>query len=228
MKAGIFMAIWTKIIGSTVGTLLGALLRVAGGYFWNKSQSLTAEGMPDKELAFLHRIFGLSPEVFAHIFIDRSRRSPNFNSRRDTPIDMVVIHCTNMDSWDSAIARLCDPVSEVSSHYVIAQDGRIFGLIDEAKRAWHAGVAEWQGQSHINDRSLGIELDYPGHRAGLQPYPEAQIFALIALLRDIRVRHDIPAQNVLGHEDVAPGRKVDPGENFPWQRLIEAGVAARG
>ena len=161
------------------------------------------------------------------VFVDFSTSSPNYNDRRGADIDMVVLHYTDMANCHEAIARLCDPKSEVSSHYVIRKDGKIFGLVNEKFRAWHAGVALWQGASNINDRSIGIELDYPGHQAGLPPYPKQQIAALIALLHEILPRHQIPPERVVGHEDVAPERKIDPGENFPWQYLIKAGVAKR-
>lgn len=163
------------------------------------------------------------------VFVDRQYRSENFNTRRNgaASIDMVLLHYTDLDTLEEAIARLCDPEAKVSAHYVVAKDGRIFGLVDEDHRAWHAGVACWQGETDINGCAIGIELDYPGHRVGLPPYPEEQIRSLIALLQQILPRYTIPLDRVLGHEDVAPERKIDPGENFPWQRLVHAGVAER-
>ncbi len=161
------------------------------------------------------------------VSVDFAYSSPNFNDRRGADIDMVVLHYTDMASCDAAIARLCDPASEVSCHYLIRKDGVIFGLVSEEFRAWHAGVASWQGASNINDRSIGIELDYPGHQAGLPPYPDQQITVLVDLLRDIIPRYQIPLDRILGHEDIAPERKIDPGENFPWSRLVQADVAVR-
>ena len=159
--------------------------------------------------------------------INRQHCSPNSNGRGGASIDTVILHYTDMDDCTAALERLCDPASEVSSHYVISREGEVFQLVDEGRRAWHAGVAHWQGSDRINDRSIGIELDYPGHRAGLPSYPEAQIEALLLLLEDIQSRHVIPADRVLGHEDVAPDRKRDPGPMFPWSRLQARGLAIR-
>lgn len=152
-------------------------------------------------------------------------RSANFNSREGQAVDMVIIHYTGMQSAEAALERLCDPASEVSAHYVIDEDGTIYGLVDEADRAWHAGVSEWQGATNINSRSIGIELVNPGYEHGYREFPPVQIDALIALLKDILARHRIPLPRVLGHSDVAPGRKQDPGHLFPWDRLAAAGVA---
>ncbi|MEQ8603600.1 MAG: N-acetylmuramoyl-L-alanine amidase [Marivibrio sp.] len=156
--------------------------------------------------------------------------SPNFGDRRPlpdgspAPIDMLVLHYTDMESADASLARLTDPAAEVSAHYLIDEDGAVHRLVDEEKRAWHAGLAHWRGTADVNSRSIGIELQNPGHSLGYRPFPEAQIAALIALARDILARRPIPARNVLGHSDVAPDRKVDPGELLPWARLAAAGV----
>lgn len=152
------------------------------------------------------------------------RPSPNHDTRGDASIDMLVLHYTGMASAEAALERLCDPAAKVSSHYLIDEDGVIFSLVPEAQRAWHAGVAHWAGANDINARSIGIELVNPGHEFGYRAFPEAQISALITLCHSILVRHPIPSARVLGHSDVAPARKEDPGELFPWARLAKAGV----
>ncbi len=147
--------------------------------------------------------------------------SPNFEARRADVIDMLVLHYTGMADGASALARLCDAEAKVSAHYLIEEDGRIFTLVEESRRAWHAGASSWRGESDINSRSIGIELVNPGHEFGYRPFPPAQIAALIDLATDIIGRHPIPARNVVGHSDVAPSRKQDPGELFPWRDLAE-------
>ncbi len=151
-------------------------------------------------------------------------RSPNFNDRDGVAIDMLVIHYTGMRSGEEALERLCDHKAEVSAHYMITREGEVLMLVDEAKRAWHAGVASWRGQSNINSRSIGIELVNPGHEFGYQDFPHAQMEPLIDLCQGILARHDIPPRNVVGHSDVAPVRKQDPGERFDWRRMAEAGI----
>jgi N-acetylmuramoyl-L-alanine amidase len=148
--------------------------------------------------------------------------SPNFDART-TPPDMVVIHYTGMPTGEAALARLCDPAAKVSAHYLIEEDGRVFALVPEARRAWHAGVSFWKSATDINACSIGIELVNPGHEWGYRAFPEAQIAALIGLLGDIRGRWSVADARILGHSDVAPARKEDPGELFPWKRLAEAG-----
>jgi len=151
--------------------------------------------------------------------------SPNQEPRpQGTVIDMLVIHYTGMQTGRAALERMCDPEAKVSAHYMIEEDGRLFQLVPEEARAWHAGVSYWRGNRDINSRSIGIELVNPGHEFGYRPFPEAQMAALIALAQGILGRHAIPARNVVGHADVAPTRKQDPGELFDWQRLAEAGV----
>ncbi len=150
--------------------------------------------------------------------------SPNFDAR-GTNISMVVLHYTGMKTGQAALDRLRDPDAKVSAHYLIEEDGTLFRLVHEAERAWHAGVAQWQGRSDVNAMSVGIEIVNPGHEFGYRDFPAAQIDALIPLLRDILRRHDIPAERVVGHSDVAPDRKDDPGELFPWGRLAEEGLA---
>lgn len=142
--------------------------------------------------------------------------SPNFNERR--PI-YVVLHHTSNDTVDRALRTLTDPVREVSAHYVVGRDGKVFQLVDERYRAWHAGRSQWGADFDLNSSSIGIELDNSGN----EPYPSAQIEALLRLLADIQVRYRIPAPNFLGHADVSPGRKVDPSAWFPWRLLAQYG-----
>lgn len=131
-----------------------------------------------------------------------------------------------MAATAAAIERLCDPASKVSSHYVISEGGMIVQLVPEKRRAWHAGVSSWEGSTDINSRAIGIEIGNPGHDFGYPDFPDAQIEALIALGSDILLRHPIRADRVLAHSDVAPRRKRDPGEKFPWRRLHLAGIGA--
>ncbi|MGX7896666.1 N-acetylmuramoyl-L-alanine amidase [Tsuneonella sp. HG222] len=153
--------------------------------------------------------------------VHREAPSPNWNDRGEDTISMVVLHYTDMLSADEAIARMCDPEAEVSAHYLVSREGEVVRLVDEDKRAWHAGVSFWRGHANVNGKSIGIELDNPGHTNGYEPFPDAQIEALIPLLARIVRRYDIPRANVVGHSDIAPQRKLDPGELFPWDRLAE-------
>ena len=155
-------------------------------------------------------------------FIDAP--SPNFDARA-LPVSMVVLHYTGMIDGASAIARLADPAAKVSAHYVVAEDGQVVRMVDEAHRAWHAGRSWWRGTSDINSASIGIEIVNPGHEFGYRPFPEAQIDAVIELLAGIMERHSITRGNVVGHSDVAPARKEDPGELFPWYRLARLRLA---
>ncbi len=151
--------------------------------------------------------------------------SPNFGPRPPgQPIDMLVLHYTGMESGAAALERLRDPAAQVSAHYLIEEDGRVFALVAEEARAWHAGVARWRGHADINSRSIGIELVNPGHAFGYRPFPAAQRAALASLAGDILARHPIPPRNVVGHADVAPCRKQDPGELFDWAGLARTGV----
>lgn len=153
------------------------------------------------------------------------RVSPNFGPRRDgVRPDMIVLHYTGMETGPAAEARLCDPASEVSSHYLVHEDGRIVQMVRESDRAWHAGQSSWRGTTDVNSRSIGIEIVNPGHGLGYPDYPKAQIVAVIELCRGISDRHGIRPDMILGHSDVAPGRKVDPGEKFPWRLLARHGV----
>lgn len=152
------------------------------------------------------------------------RPSPNHDSRNGAAIDMLVLHYTGMKTGAEAVARLCDPAAKVSAHYTIDEDGTIYAHVAESERAWHAGVSHWAGATDINARSIGIEIVNPGHEFGYRDFPDAQIAALIPLCHSILMRHPIPSWRVLGHSDVAPARKDDPGERFPWKRLAGAGI----
>jgi N-acetylmuramoyl-L-alanine amidase len=153
--------------------------------------------------------------------------SENHEARRGALApDLVVLHYTGMESADAALARLCDPrgSERVSAHYVVDEDGTILQLVPEARRAWHAGEGSWAGAGDINSRSIGVEIVNPGHDFGYPAFPARQIDALIALLGDIVARRAVRADRVLAHSDVAPARKRDPGEKFPWERLHRAGI----
>ncbi|MEL6259241.1 MAG: N-acetylmuramoyl-L-alanine amidase [Pseudomonadota bacterium] len=154
--------------------------------------------------------------------------SPNFNDRK-APIDMLVLHYTGMETGEAALARMRDSAAEVSAHYMVAEDGVVFRLVPEVKRAWHAGVSSWQGRSDLNSRSIGIEIvngghDWPASHGGLPAYPAIQISAVMSLCQAILERHAIPQSGIVGHSDIAPDRKRDPGEHFPWAALAAAGI----
>jgi N-acetylmuramoyl-L-alanine amidase len=150
--------------------------------------------------------------------------SPNHDART-TELSHIILHYTDMDSAQAALERMCDPAAKVSAHYLIHRDGQIVQLVEESRRAWHAGVASWRGESDMNSASIGIELDHQGHDAQGQmaAFPKAQRKALYALLKDIITRNNLDPRHVIGHSDIAPGRKVDPGEAFDWAELHEAG-----
>ena len=152
--------------------------------------------------------------------VHREAPSPNWNERAE-PISMVVLHYTEMESAAAALERMCDPTAEVSAHYLITEEGEVVRLVAEEKRAWHAGVSYWRGHTDVNGKSIGSELDHPGHALGYREFSEAQFEALVPLLARIVRTYDIPRANVVGHSDVAPARKIDPGELFPWDRLAE-------
>jgi N-acetylmuramoyl-L-alanine amidase len=153
------------------------------------------------------------------------RLSPNHDERMFAT-DILLLHYTGMTSTAEAIERLCDPEAKVSAHYVVDEDGNIVQLVPEARRAWHAGQSSWEGVNDINSRSIGIEIGNAGHGHGYPDFPEPQVAAVIALCRDLMERHRFRADRVLAHSDVAPLRKWDPGEKFPWERLHRAGVGA--
>jgi len=151
-----------------------------------------------------------------------SAPSPNFDARTAPP-NMIVLHYTGMPTGVAALERLRDPAAKVSAHYLVEEDGHVFALVPEERRAWHAGVSSWRGESDINGRSIGIEIVNPGHEFGYRDFPDAQIAAVIALLTDVRTRWTILDGDIVGHSDVAPERKEDPGERFPWKTLAQAG-----
>jgi N-acetylmuramoyl-L-alanine amidase len=156
-----------------------------------------------------------TPELIQH-------PSPNFGPRRDgLQPSLVVLHYTAMDSAEAALERLCDPEAEVSAHYLIAGDGRIWQMVPEDQRAWHAGAGRWRGMEDINSRSIGIELD----NTGLHPFAAPQVNALEALLAPIMQRWAITPENVIAHSDMAPDRKSDPGPKFDWRRLARQGLS---
>lgn len=155
-------------------------------------------------------------------FIDRP--SPNLDDR-SLPVTMVVLHYTGMQDAASAIARLADPEAKVSCHYLVAEDGTVVRMVDEARRAWHAGRSHWRGVTDINSASVGIEIVNPGHEWGYVPFPDEQIDAVIRLVADIKQRYAITRGNVVGHSDIAPARKQDPGELFPWGKLARLRLA---
>lgn len=150
--------------------------------------------------------------------------SPNHEPRVGGNIDMLVLHYTGMSGAEAAKTRLCDPDAKVSSHYVVEEDGNIVQLVAEDRRAWHAGKSFWAGETDINSRSIGIEIVNGGHDFGLPDFPACQIEAVVRLCRDIRSRWTIPQSRVLAHSDIAPARKSDPGEKFPWNVLHAAGI----
>jgi len=157
--------------------------------------------------------------------MNKTYQSPNFDDRRpDGLIDMLVLHYTGMRTAEEALRRLCDDQAKVSAHYAVDEDGTCYALVAEEHRAWHAGVASWRGNMDINARSIGIEIVNPGHEFGYRPFPTVQMEMVRDLVLDILRRHPIPPRNVVGHSDVAPTRKQDPGELFDWPGLAESGI----
>lgn len=155
-----------------------------------------------------------------------SRWSPNFDERADHHApDMVVVHYTGMDTAEAALERLQDPEAKVSAHYLIDEQGKCFAMVPEFQRAWHAGVASWEGETDVNSLSIGIELANKGHEFGYPDFPDVQMGTLVELIADIFTRWPIVPSRVVGHSDVAPARKADPGEKFPWKQLADAGLA---
>jgi N-acetylmuramoyl-L-alanine amidase len=152
--------------------------------------------------------------------------SPNFNARAATiALASIIIHYTGMKTADEALARMCDAESKVSAHYMVDENGAVTQMVDEKNRAWHAGASFWRGVTDINSASIGIELVNPGHEFGYRLFPTAQIMALCVLLHDIIKRHSLnPARCLLAHSDIAPSRKQDPGELFPWAYLAQQGL----
>lgn len=154
-----------------------------------------------------------------------SHPSPNFDERRDgAKPSFIILHYTGMKTAADALARLCDPAAKVSAHYTVDEDGSVYSHVEEGARAWHAGQSFWRGLTDMNTHSIGIEIVNPGHEWGYRPYPEAQIQSVSDLCVAIMKRHGIPPENVLAHSDIAPSRKEDPGELFPWKSLAEQGI----
>ncbi len=169
----------------------------------------------------------LTPDspVAAKIFASPNhgpRKAPDGSEGRRP--DMIILHYTGMPEAGQALQWLCNPVSNVSCHYFVFENGHVLQLVPEGRRAWHAGVSSWHGETDINSASIGIEIANPGHPGGMPAYPDVQIAAVLALCRDICGRWSIPPERVLAHSDVAPGRKIDPGEVFPWRHMAEGGV----
>lgn len=156
--------------------------------------------------------------------VHRQVPSPNFGPR-ELPVTMIVLHYTGMQSAAEALERLCSAEAGVSAHYLIDEDGTVTQMVAEEHRAWHAGKSYWRGITDVNSASVGIELVNPGHEFGYRDFPEAQIEALLPLLSDVKKRHGVSRSNVVGHSDVAPARKTDPGERFPWERLARHKLA---
>jgi N-acetylmuramoyl-L-alanine amidase len=155
--------------------------------------------------------------------VARIAASPNHDERKGVA-DIILLHYTGMEDTQAALQRLCDPESKVSCHYLVDERGIVVQLVPEMRRAWHAGLSSWEGVTDINSRSIGIEIANPGHDFGYPDFPEPQIAAVITLCRDVIGRRAIRPDRVLAHSDVAPSRKSDPGEKFPWRRLYQAGV----
>ncbi len=149
--------------------------------------------------------------------------SPNFDERH-AEIDMLILHYTGMQSGKEAIERLCDREAKVSAHYVVEENGDVYQLVDEASRAWHAGISFWRGQHHLNANSIGIEIVNPGHEFGYREFTQAQYNSIIELAATIKEAYNIPNINIVAHSDVAPERKTDPGELFNWKLLAETGI----
>lgn len=151
--------------------------------------------------------------------------SANYGERRDGRApDMIVLHYTGMADAESAVRRLTVAGTELSAHYIVHTDGRIIQCVPETLRAWHAGASSWARDTDVNSRSIGVEIVNGGHDYGLPDFPLRQVAAVIALCKGIMVRRNIAREHVLAHSDVAPGRKQDPGEKFPWQLLADSGV----
>jgi N-acetylmuramoyl-L-alanine amidase len=152
------------------------------------------------------------------------RPSPNHGDRKGRVPDAIILHYTGIATGVAALEHLCAAASQVSAHYLVLEDGELFQLVPEARRAWHAGIGVWSGDRDMNTVSIGIEIANHGHAGGMPPYPSAQIEAVIALCQDISTRWKISPARILAHSDLAPDRKIDPGEHFPWGQLAKAGI----
>jgi N-acetylmuramoyl-L-alanine amidase len=159
------------------------------------------------------------------LFELRERLSPNHGARGEPPrVNMLVLHYTGMASVEAALDRLCDPAARVSAHYVVGEDGTVWRLVSETRRAFHAGRSCWLGERDLNLVSIGVEIVNPGHEWGYRPFPEEQMAAVECLCHDILARHPIPPHRVVGHSDIASDRRTDPGELFDWPRMARAGI----
>jgi N-acetylmuramoyl-L-alanine amidase len=191
--------------------------------FWHAAARSRRKILSARDVAFLTFVV-MSFQPDSSVVADL-RCSPNHGDRRDGMApDMIVLHYTGMADADAALDRLCSAESEVSAHYLVHEDGRIIQCVPEARRAWHAGAAAWAGETDVNSCSIGIEIVNPGHDYGYPDFPSRQVAAVIALCRGIVARRGIRPDRVLGHSDVAPARKQDPGEKFPWPLLAKSGV----
>ncbi|MFO0389698.1 MAG: N-acetylmuramoyl-L-alanine amidase [Alphaproteobacteria bacterium] len=153
------------------------------------------------------------------------RPSPNFDTRAGHNVDMLVLHYTGMRTGKEALDRLCNPDAKVSAHYVVEENGDVFKLVPETARAWHAGISKWRGHDNINQRSIGVEIVNPGHEFGYRPFPAVQMKSVTLLCKEILARNkNIELRNIVGHSDIAPSRKEDPGEYFDWQTLGKFGI----
>jgi N-acetylmuramoyl-L-alanine amidase len=178
--------------------------------------------LPDRKLAMVLLVSEFHPDSSV---VAEAKPSPNQGERRGgVKPNMLVLHYTGMPDTDAAIRHLCFPPSEVSAHYVVKEDGNVVQCVPESRRAWHAGQSAWEGETDINSCSIGIEIANPGHDHGYPDYPRRQIAAVTALCRSIFTRYRIPPERVLAHSDVAPSRKRDPGEKFPWRTLNRSGI----
>jgi N-acetylmuramoyl-L-alanine amidase len=155
--------------------------------------------------------------------VNRRQASPS-HEPRSCDVGLLVLHYTGMETAQRAVDWLCNPISKVSCHYLVDVDGSIVQMVDEDRRAWHAGTSSWHGQIDINSASIGIEIQNLGHTGGLPPFPKVQMERVAALCLDIMLRFELSPHHVVAHSDVAPGRKIDPGENFDWDFLAERGV----
>ncbi len=152
------------------------------------------------------------------------RFSPNHNERPAEPVSLLVLHYTGMKSGQEALEWMCNPASEVSAHYMVEENGEIVQMVEEDRRAWHAGVSHWAGRDGLNDISIGIEIVNKGHEHGYTPFPDVQMQAVKQLAHDIMFRHELRAKDVVAHSDIAPTRKEDPGELFPWAECAAEGI----
>lgn len=206
--------------------VMTSMVMMVGMFRHREESRLVGGGFPSVPLDEMRKTADIAIALLWFSMSIDLRSSPNHGPRpAGKAVDMLLLHYTGMESAEAALDRLCDPAAEVSAHYLIEEDGRIWQLVAEDRRAWHAGKAFWAGERDINGVSIGIELVNPGHEFGYRPFPGTQMAALAGLARAVMGRHGIPPRRVLGHSDVAPARKADPGELFDWAFLARAGIA---